>query len=445
MWPHCLLLLAGASAAGGALEHASRLAALGPHAFGAPRTELAAEYVAAELRDAGVAEIQRQRFSAGGRRGVNVVGVLRGIGPGFVVIGAHHDTAEGSPGAWEGAGAAVLIEVARALEERTRTQSVVLASWDGGAAPGWPGARAWLDGLGGEARHAVAVLVIEGAGRPGGVPLIRAPSRADPLRPGRSTAAPAWLVRRALSGASREGVALRVGDPRLGWLFQVADRVGVAVRPRGDAPFVSAGLPALSLTDDAPGTLAPAPAPEADTAERLDPAALGRMLDAAAAASAAVAAGPRGPDPLADARWFAAFGAVLGEPTLLLAGAAALVPVLAAALTGGAASLLLRAVQVGGSGLLLWRAPVVALWCLLLPQLALLRPRSRLLARLALLPALALAAVVALLSSRPESGPLYAGLWLAPWEIALLGLTLVAGHLRPPEPKRRGRAGKRRS
>jgi hypothetical protein len=129
---------------------------------------------------------------------------------------------------------------------------------------------------------------------------------------------------------------------------------------------------------------------------------------------------------------------VLGEPALLLIGAAALLPAAAAALSGGAAALLLRAVQAAGFAVLLWRAPVVALWCLLLPQLALVRPRSRLLARLALLPALALGATVALAGARGgPAGPLYAGLWLAPWELAAAGLTLIAAYLRPPEPRRR--------
>jgi len=443
MLPLTALLLAGALDAGAALEHASRLAALGPHAFGSPRNELAAEYVAAELRDAGVAELQRQPFSAGGRRGVNVIGVLRGSGPGFVVLGAHHDSPEGSPGAWEGGGVALLIEAARALQEVSRTRTLVIASWDGGAAEGWPGARAWLDGTGADARHAVAVLVVEGGGRPGGVPLLRTPARPSPLQPGRSTAAPAWLVERALAGAASRGVPLRVSDGRLGWLFQVADRVGVALRPVGDRPFVAAGLPALVLSDDGP-SLGPRPAGEADTVESLDAAALGRLGDALVAAAASVASGPRGADD--DARWFAAGGVVLGEPTLLLIGAASLVPVAAAALSGGAASLLLRALQAAGFGLLLWRAPVAGLWCLLLPQLALLRARSRWLARLALLPALALVAAVALGASRTGAdGPLYAGSWLAPWELAALGLTLLAAHLRPPEPRRRGSAGGRRA
>jgi hypothetical protein len=432
------LLLALAVDGAGALEHASRLAALGPHAFGAPRTELAAEYVTAQLRAAGVPELRQQRFAAGGRRGVNVIGVLRGSGSDFVVLGAHHDSPEGSPGAWDAGGAAVLIAAARELQQRSRTRSLVLVSWDGGAEPGWPGARAWLDSLAGDVRHVVAVVVVEGAGQPGSLPLVRAPARSDPVRPGRTTAAPAWLVRRALEGASRDGVPLAVGDRRLGWLFQVADRVGVAARPRGDAPFVSAGLPALALGDRDPSWLGEWPVGVADTVESLDGAALERMVEASVAVVSAVAAGSRGSD--SEARWLAALGVVWGEPLLLVAGALALLPVALSAISGGAAALLLRALQAAGSGLLLWRAPVVALWCLALPQLALLRPRSRWLARLALLPALALAGVLMALSNRPlEPGPLYQGLWLAPWELLVGGLTLLAAHLRTPEPSRRRR------
>ena len=64
-----------------ALRHASALASLGPHPWGSPRSRAAAEYVAAQFRTAGLADVRLEDFESHGVRGANVVGVLRGRGP----------------------------------------------------------------------------------------------------------------------------------------------------------------------------------------------------------------------------------------------------------------------------------------------------------------------------------------------------------------------------
>src|SRR5205809_7108631 len=84
-----------------ALRHASALASLGPHPWGSPRARAAAAYVAAQLRGAGLSEVRQEDFEVKGVRGVNVVAVLKGAGPGIVVVGAHHDTAPDAPGAYD--------------------------------------------------------------------------------------------------------------------------------------------------------------------------------------------------------------------------------------------------------------------------------------------------------------------------------------------------------
>jgi acetylornithine deacetylase/succinyl-diaminopimelate desuccinylase-like protein len=115
MVPLSALVLAAATAAStpasssvdgnAALRHASALASLGPHPWGSPRSRAAAAYVAAQLRGAGLAEVRQEDFEVKGVRGVNVVGVLKGAGPGMVVVGAHHDTAPDAPGAYDDGGA----------------------------------------------------------------------------------------------------------------------------------------------------------------------------------------------------------------------------------------------------------------------------------------------------------------------------------------------------
>ena len=86
------LLLAASVDGQAALRHASALAALGPHAWGSPRNQAAAAYVAAQLREAGLEAVELQPFERHGVVGANVVGTLRAPGEEFLVIGAHHDT-----------------------------------------------------------------------------------------------------------------------------------------------------------------------------------------------------------------------------------------------------------------------------------------------------------------------------------------------------------------
>ena len=102
MSPLLAVLLAASIDGEAALRHASALAALGPHPWGSPRSQAAAEYVASQLRDAGLTEVRLQGFESQGIHGTNVIGVLRAPGPEIVVVGAHHDTAPDAPGALAG-------------------------------------------------------------------------------------------------------------------------------------------------------------------------------------------------------------------------------------------------------------------------------------------------------------------------------------------------------
>src|SRR5512144_1940573 len=101
IFPAAVLALAAAVDGQTALRHASALAALGAHPFGSPRTRAAAEYIASQLRDVGLGEVQVEEFDSGGKHGANVVGVLRAPGREFVVVATHHDTVADSAGAHE--------------------------------------------------------------------------------------------------------------------------------------------------------------------------------------------------------------------------------------------------------------------------------------------------------------------------------------------------------
>ena len=74
------LILAAAIDGSSALQHASRLAALGPHPWGSALGRGAAQYVASQLREAGLTDVRLEEFEQKGVRGTNVVALRPGGG-----------------------------------------------------------------------------------------------------------------------------------------------------------------------------------------------------------------------------------------------------------------------------------------------------------------------------------------------------------------------------
>ncbi len=430
MSPLLSLLLAASIDGEAALRHASALAALGPHPWGSPRNQAAAAYVAAQLREAGLDQVELVAFERHGVRGTNVVATLPAPGEEFVLVGAHHDTAPEAPGAYDdGGGVGLLIELARVLAgDERRSRTVVFASFDGEEA--WAtgkgttaGSRAYVERLGPRARSMVAAFSIEMCGWKAGAPVLHPIAYADPREKGRAVIAPGWLARAALSGSREEGAPLGVGDPYLSWLYQPAVRT-FRVRLYGDdLSFLQAGHPALFASDSSFSAFYPDYHEPSDTADKLDAAALARMGRGVLGAVRALERVPRGP---AEApHWFAAFGRVVDGPWLLALGAASLLPGLWRGWRRGGPALGLRVVQAVLAGVLLWRHPVPALWLLLVPQLVLPWRRSWWTALLSLGPAVALLAIGASAWWRGTVN----GVWLAPWEIAVGGLALALAFL----------------
>ena len=439
------LLLAASIDGDAALRHASALSALGPHPWGSPRSEAAARYVEAELREAGLTEVSRQGFERHGIRGTNVVGTLRGPSQEMLVVGAHHDTAPGSPGAYDdGGGVGLLIELARVMvHEPSRTRTIVFVSFDGEEA--WStgrgqtaGSRAWIERLGPDSRRLVGALVIEMAGWKGGTPVVHPIAYSDPRATGRAVVAPAWLVRATLAGARETGAPFGVGDPWLSWLYQPAVRAFRARLYGDDLSFLQAGLPAVFVSDSSFTAFYPHYHLATDTADELDPAALARMGNGVLGAVRALDRAPRGP--AEEPAWFAAMGQVLGFPLLLAVAAASVVPGLRTGLAGGGAVLAARVLQVTLFALLFWRHPVPALWLLLLPNVLLPLGRARWATALAVAPA---AALVGLGAAAWYRG-LVSGVWLAPWEVIVAILALALAFIRPGRIRKSTRGTKKR-
>ena len=423
-----LLLVASIDGAA-ALRDASALAALGPHPWGSTRNEAAAQYVAAQMRAVGLSQVELQRFERHGVQGTNVVGVLPAPGEEMVVIGAHHDSVAGGPGAYDDAGGVgVLLEVARALaQEGSRSRTLVFASFDGEEA--WEtgkgqtaGSRAFLERLGPRARGVVAMLAIEMSGWPGGTPVAHPIAYADPRTPGATVITPGWLVEAALAGSRAAGQPLRLGDPRLSWLYQPTVRAFRVQLYGDDLSFAQAGLPALMLSDSSFSAFYPEYHKPGDVAERLDAAALARMGQATLGVARAL---ERARGPAAEPAWFAGLGHVVGWPWLLGLGALSLLPGLRAGFAAGTGSLLLRALQAAAFAVLLWTDPVVALWVFLLPHLLLPFTRRWWALLLAAAPLVALIAL-GLAAWWREA---VSGVWLAPWQLVVAALAFVLAFL----------------
>lgn len=425
----CALLLAANVSGEAALEHAARLAALGPHPWGSPRVSLAARYVESQFRAAGLSDVRLQAFSSHGVPGANVLGVLRGPGSDFVVVAAHHDTAPDAPGAYDdGGGVGVLIETARALaQDGKRPRSIVFVSFDGEEA--WStgktsvaGARAYVKSLGAQSRDLVGAFVIEMCGWRGGAPAFQALAYDDPLRAGQSVIAPRWLVETAARGAREAGMPLAMGDPLIPWLHQAAVRAFRADYYGDDLAFLQAGLPAVFVSDSSFTRFYPHYHQAGDTPDKLDPLALESMGRAVTGAVRALVKTKRGPS---EPNWFSAFGVMLGPLALLLLGAASVVPGLRSALRAGGRGRTARLLHLLCFGLLVYRHPVPALFVLLLPNLLPLLPRRAWSLGLALLPGLALSLLGAVAYLR---GFVH-GTFFAPWDtvalVAALGLALV--------------------
>lgn len=436
-----LLLAAGIDGAA-ALQHAARLSALGPHPWGSAVGRGAAQYVHAQLKDAGLSEVRFEDFEAAGIRGTNVVGVRRGAARGILVIAAHHDTAPSAPGAYDdGGGVGVLIEVARAMAREGRGRTVMFVSFDG--EEGWSqgvlcaGSNAFLERLGATSREITAALVIEMCGWRGGTPTLLPIAYADPMRPGRTVITPAWLAREAWAGAREGFPGTALGDRYVSWVYQPAVRAAPVLYYGDDVSFARRGIPALLASDSSFSAFYPWYHRPEDTADKLDAEALRRMGAAVLGAARRLEMAP--PPERLEMQWFGAFGHVLERNALLAAGALSLLPLLVSVRSAGIVRLGLKGVQAAAFGVLLWREPVIALWCFGLAHLLAPLAARRWVRLAALTPAVALL----LLLAGAYAKEMVRGTWLTSWELALLGTILLLALV--PPPPRSGNAPARRT
>ena len=351
------------------------------------------------------------------------------------MVGAHHDSAPGAPGAYDdGGGVGVVIEAARALaRSRTRGRTLVFVTWDGEEAGATgrvttTGSRAFIKQLGSAARDMVVAVDVEMCGWKGGTPVVHPVPYADPLRPGSYHVVPGWVVGAALRGARAAGAPLRVGDPLLSWLYQPAVRT-LRVKYYGDdRSFEEAGLPALFLSDSSFTAFYPWYHQAADTADRIEAPALSRMGQAVLGVVDELSRVKRGTP--TEPHWFAAFGHVFSWPMLVALALVSVIPGLATASSRRDGAFGLRLFQAALFGVFFWRHPVPALWVFLLPNVVGGLPRRRGGVVIAVLPLLALLVLGTVAWLRGFVG----GLWIAGWEMAIAGLAFALVWAAPPRP-----------
>lgn len=190
----------------------------------------------------------------------NVEAAVAGADPGapVVVLGAHYDTVEGSPGADDNAsGVAVLLAVAAALAERRAggwrpARGVRLVAFTLEEL-GLLGSVTYVRGLAAEGLRVAGALVVESVGFTGEAQrspaFIRLPERADFLALVANEASRP-LLDRVLAAARRAAPTLRTVPPDP-YFVAPGDAHGpfVHMRRSDHAAFWDAGWPAVMLTD----------------------------------------------------------------------------------------------------------------------------------------------------------------------------------------------------
>ena len=221
-----------------AFRHLERLVAIGPRVAGAAGGARARDYIAAELRRAGV-KVRVEPFEAdtpdGRLKMANVVGVVAGRRGDVILVGGHYDTKVFRDFRFVGANdggssAALLLELARALAAKPHEYTYWIAFFDGEEARG-----AWTptDSLYGSRRMAADLA------RRGQLP--RAVIVADmigdrDLGIRREASSTPWLTDLVWDSARRLGHGIHF----------LPDAMSVE---DDHAPFLRAGVPAALLID----------------------------------------------------------------------------------------------------------------------------------------------------------------------------------------------------
>lgn len=157
-----LALLAAVSLDAAAIaQNSATLNALGPHPFGSPRNQAAAQFVSAKLQEVGLSQTTLGEFTFEGAAGTNVVANLPGRSDRLLIIAAHHDSRKDAADvSGRSRSLSLLIEIGRLASKLRPAKTWIIASFDGGESKG-EGFAHYLETLGKSRDLVDGVVVID--------------------------------------------------------------------------------------------------------------------------------------------------------------------------------------------------------------------------------------------------------------------------------------------
>ena len=278
-----LMLVAGA--VGGApaapFDIAAGLARLGPRPSGPPQRQEVADYLLAAMERAGLEEVRRLAPVEGSHLG-NLTGVLRGHDDTEILLSAHYDTVEKSPGAADDAAGCAVILAAIADLSRTPLRHTVRVVLFDGEEEELAGSRDWVASRTTAERDRILANVnVDLVGWEGsrGSVIHTLPVAGTE----RWALTPAWLIHAVVAATEDSDRPLSVIDPWFSVLGQLTMRSSRALFVADSDSFLAAGIPSVLVSDASFSSFDPEYHRPGDRGERLDRIRLGEWSRALAA------------------------------------------------------------------------------------------------------------------------------------------------------------------
>jgi hypothetical protein len=255
-------------------EIAAGLTRLGPRVAGQPQRQEVVDYLLAAMAMAGLEEVQALAAAEGSHLR-NLTGVVPGLGDAEIVLSAHYDTVENSPGAADdAAGCAVVLTAIAQLRSTPLRHSVRVLLFDG-EEQDRAGSRAWVESQELARRERILANVnVDLVGWEGS----RGPIlHTFPVARDESWAlTPAWLVHAVLTATAAGDRPMAVIDPRFSLLGQLVMRSSRVEFAADSDSLLAAGIPSVLLSDASFSRFDPYYHRPQDRAERLDRLRLGQ-------------------------------------------------------------------------------------------------------------------------------------------------------------------------
>lgn len=253
-----LLLFSSSSFAGEShLRIVRELTDIGPRVFGSKDSIEAAGQIRNRLILIGIHRVTLQPIE-GKEKGFNVIAVIPGlIQSKQIIIGSHHDSVPGSPGAYDDAGGtSVLMNVASHFRKMPPPYTLVICSFDGEES-GLQGSITYAKSLSeDEKKSTLFMLNLEMMGWKPGAPNIQTlkydlygrDQRIEGFK-GYGLLTPSPLTKLVLDSARIAQISFYHGDPYISLLYQIAVRIAKVNFGGDENSFLFSGIPAVMFTD----------------------------------------------------------------------------------------------------------------------------------------------------------------------------------------------------